>query len=489
VRNDVMRTAIALLVLMTLGAGTAAADATDPILTSGSYYYVVDHITQVDRDAEIMVWMTLPGDRPGQKLKFRNFYPQPVEIVRDHEFGNRLAIWRLEPDDDTEHLIMRYEFDVELTGIQSRVDPHAVAPIDASTKLHKLYTRSEAWLDFDGAVHERARSIVGAETNPYLQAKLIYVWLRDNLDFVPGGTHGQAAADVLSDLKGDCGQFSRLFAAMCRSLGIPSRTVTTQNVFGGLHRHAEFHVDPYGWLPVDISVAQTLKPGGSVLSEAEAEALISSSGLEGFDADWVFGNLPANYLAISVGNNIQVPLGNKSMHRKFVVMEPGGIHAVPQAARFTGVNDDLVHGGFFHFGEPLTSEAVMTKAHQKLASLYLDAGMVDEVEEGCLTAQADQLDGVVSWLNVGRVAMRKGEYARAEAAIKRAMTLATETQQEKLEGLVWSHIYLGKCYDLMGRRDMAVKEYRLVLELKNNYRGALAIVHKYLNKPFTKEDF
>lgn len=484
-----MKIAVVLLLLMTLWTSLAMADATEQLKTSGSYYYVVDHITHVDRDAGITVWMTLPGDRPGQKLKFRNFYPQPVEIIRDHENGNRMAIWRLEPDDLSEYMIMRYEFDVQLDGIRTNVDPNQVLPIDPSDMSLKLYTRSESWLETDGAVAEKAREIVGAETNPYLQARLVFDWMVAGMQFVPGGTFSQRTDDVLTDRKGDCGQYSRLYVAMCRSLGIPARTITTRNVYGGLHRHAEFHLPGYEWLPVDVATAQVLTPGASVLSEAENIELIEAYGLTGFDASWLFGNMPSCYMAISIGNNIKAPVGEHGEIREFIVMEPGGIHAVPQAARFKGVNEDLVHGGFFNFGEPLIDEDIMAMAHQRLASLYFDAGMVDEVEEGCLLAQSVQKDGVISWLNIGRVAMRKGEYNRAEAGIRRAMTLASTTESEKLEGLVWSHIYLGNCFDLMGRRELAVQEYTTVLELKNNYRNALVIAHKYLNRPFSTDDF
>lgn len=49
---------------------------------------------------------------------------------------------------------------------------------------------------------------------------------------------------------------------------------------------------------------------------------------------------------------------------------------------------------------------------------------------------------------------------------------------------VWSHIEIGKIFDLTGQRDRAVNEYRLALQTNDNTQGALNEAREYLRKPY-----
>jgi len=49
---------------------------------------------------------------------------------------------------------------------------------------------------------------------------------------------------------------------------------------------------------------------------------------------------------------------------------------------------------------------------------------------------------------------------------------------------VWSHIEIGKIFDLTGQRDRAVNEYRLALQTNDNTQGALNEARQYLQKPY-----
>jgi aminopeptidase N len=51
---------------------------------------------------------------------------------------------------------------------------------------------------------------------------------------------------------------------------------------------------------------------------------------------------------------------------------------------------------------------------------------------------------------------------------------------------VWSHISLGKIFDITGQRERAVAEYRQATQTNDNTQGALEEARKYLQKPFEK---
>jgi tetratricopeptide (TPR) repeat protein len=53
---------------------------------------------------------------------------------------------------------------------------------------------------------------------------------------------------------------------------------------------------------------------------------------------------------------------------------------------------------------------------------------------------------------------------------------------------VWSHIQLGKIFDMTGQRDRAVNEYRLAVQTNDNTQGAVNEARMYLQKPFQRPE-
>jgi hypothetical protein len=53
---------------------------------------------------------------------------------------------------------------------------------------------------------------------------------------------------------------------------------------------------------------------------------------------------------------------------------------------------------------------------------------------------------------------------------------------------VWSHIAIGKIFDLTGQRDRAVNEYRLAVQTNDNTQGAVNEARLYLQKPYTRPE-
>jgi len=53
---------------------------------------------------------------------------------------------------------------------------------------------------------------------------------------------------------------------------------------------------------------------------------------------------------------------------------------------------------------------------------------------------------------------------------------------------VWSHIALGKIFDLTGQRDRAVNEYRLAVQTNDNTQGAVNEARQWLQKPYKRPE-
>jgi tetratricopeptide (TPR) repeat protein len=52
---------------------------------------------------------------------------------------------------------------------------------------------------------------------------------------------------------------------------------------------------------------------------------------------------------------------------------------------------------------------------------------------------------------------------------------------------VWSHLQLGKIFDITGQRERAVNEYRQALQTNDNTQGALDEARRYMQKPFDRD--
>lgn len=64
---------------------------------------------------------------------------------------------------------------------------------------------------------------------------------------------------------------------------------------------------------------------------------------------------------------------------------------------------------------------------------------------------------------------------------------AVNGDQEPKWTLVWSHLFLGKIFDITGQRERAINEYRRALETNDDTQGALAEAQKYLQEPYHRE--
>ncbi len=482
------RLVLALLIVV-LTSVSALAETQEPVEVTGSYWYVVDHITQVDDGARVRVWLSMPGDRPGQIVKIRNISPQPAEIIVDHDHGNRVVYWDVMPEPDTEIMLFHYDFDATMTPVSMTPDDQAAIHFDRTSNVFSRYTAASDLIRIDGEVASTALRIVGDETHPERRAKRLFDWLVGNLEFEPGGTSDSNTLGTLQSRRGDCGQYSRLFTAMCRSLGIPARTIATHWLTGGMHRLAEFYLPPHGWVPVDVAVAQVLVPESTLFTAAEAQMFAKAKGIPVMEPDWLFGNAPSSQIVLSVGNDLELVPADGSAPRMFATLEPGGDRAKPAALIIEGLGDEYVAGGFIAWGSVLDEEQARDMTHQKLVSRFLSKGLYDVAEQGCLQMQADDPDDVTSWMNLGLVNLRAGLFDKAEACFNRALRGHVTGRHEKFESSIWAHNYLGNCYDLMGRREMAVEQYDEVIALDNNYRGAVKYALLYLTRPFTTSDF
>lgn len=184
------------------------------------------------------------------------------------------------------HSFIITNYSVDCSVNEARVKPYE----KVTEPLYTTYTAPDSLVPAsDPAIASQAAAVVKKEKNPWKQANLLYQWIGSNIAWSRNVNPRNTAAQSLTDKRGDSQDLSVLFCAMARSLGIPAVPVAgilvDANRQGAVHWWAEFYVENFGWVPVDLAIP----------------ALDGSVGRS-------FGSLDVNHIAFSRGWTDQTPM-------------------------------------------------------------------------------------------------------------------------------------------------------------------------------------
>ncbi len=112
-----------------------------------------------------------------------------------------------------------------------------------------------------------------------------------------------------------------------------------------------------------------------------------------------------------------------------------------------------------------------------------DAGEYDQAIKEYQRALDQSRNSSLAHFRLGEVFFNRGDYNTAANAFRDALNGDRDPAWTE----VWSHISLGKIYDISGQRDRAVNEYRLAQRTRDDTQGAQAEVEKYLKDPYKRE--
>lgn len=456
---------------------------------TGRYWYFVDNITREEgKQPSIRLWMALPQNRPGQKATIGQIVPEPIEILKDKATGNQVVFWQIKDlPEDGGSLVFSVDFEVENHAVTFSIDPAKVQRVDKSSEEYRLFTASAPWVEITPELAAEAKKIVGAETNPFLQAGLVYDWVLENMTYHYPDVHSRGVKAAFAQLKGDCGEFSHVFIAMMRSLGIPARSVVANWYQGSGHAWAEILLPPYGWVPVDTSGAQLVSTGlKGQMDETQIKKFMETRGIPSRDPRYLLGNLYPHRLEVFVGDYVtftsKVPEGTRSFH----FLQPGGSTGWPPAILLDGLSKKTVHGGFFFFGKKSRDrKAAEQRAQQTLAAAYLAAGLPEKAVVGLEKTLELKPDNATTQFLLGQTYFHLRRYNDAITFLQHS--LAGKGGSTKASTDVWALILTGMCYDALGERDDAVTAYQKAIDSGVDFNGSLKTAKKFVATPFKHE--
>ena len=219
---------------------------------------------EVDADAvpageTLRVWMPLPYENLRQRNVTLVKSSHPATLSQGSVHHTVYMEAKAEAGKKT-HFEINYTYDVGERHIPQSTMLKRLKPYDKQSATYKRYTASEfPHQVVTPQMQILAKTIVGTETNPVLQASKIYDWIAGNFEWAGAreySTIPNIPEYVLHIQHGDCGQVALLYITLCRSIGIPARWESGWMLHPGevnLHDWAETYFEGIGWVPTDPS--------------------------------------------------------------------------------------------------------------------------------------------------------------------------------------------------------------------------------------------
>ena len=161
------------------------------------------------------------------------------------EYGNKLVTLRWENTDEEVipyKLVIRVKHDGFSTAI---TDIHA-----GNDSKYLKYTNLTRW---NPEIGSKSQELCGTSVNDLICVAKLSRWINENIRYDSTVSKRVEPAEwVFENKRGTCDEFSNLFIAMCRSIGIPARGVNGMSHDGqswGNHGWAEVYLN--NWIAVD----------------------------------------------------------------------------------------------------------------------------------------------------------------------------------------------------------------------------------------------
>jgi transglutaminase-like putative cysteine protease len=155
-----------------------------------------------------------------------------------------------------------YAVSYDVTLYELSVDFSKVTTIpsyDTTAPEYSRYTGArDVYVDPDNAtITTIANSLATGNPDVLTYAKAAYEYVASHYQYLNPNTGLHPLAELLSAGGGDCGNLSSIYISLLRHRGIPSRHLVTIRPDGSYHVWADFLLQGYGWVPVDVTFKQS----------------------------------------------------------------------------------------------------------------------------------------------------------------------------------------------------------------------------------------
>ncbi|HWY45444.1 MAG TPA: transglutaminase domain-containing protein [Candidatus Sulfotelmatobacter sp.] len=214
---------------------------------------------------QVDLWLPYPQNDDYQKiLKANVTSPFATRIATESQYGNKIV--HVEVKNPAAGAIpVTMEFTVERSERVQKDFKEVKAAGGAAPANLQRWLQPDHLVPLDQRIREMSAEITAGRKTDVEKARAIYDYVLANMKYDKSGT-GWGNGDIYwaCDAKrGNCTDFHALFIGLARTAGIPAKfeigfplpADKHDGEIAGYHCWAEFYLNGYGWVPVDISEA------------------------------------------------------------------------------------------------------------------------------------------------------------------------------------------------------------------------------------------
>ena len=195
----------------------------------------------------------VPINWPEQKVRLVSEKKSPGVRVHQSEFSGRAAMLTMQVPFIATGRSAVVERIYEITRYRLRflLDPKKLAVSEKPSRQLRTFLAAAPGVEIKSRlVVNLAKSLRKTDDDGWTSASSFCQWIRKNVRY-QGGTY-RGAESAMKQRSGDCEDMTALFVAMCRTSGIPARTVWVQG-----HAYGEFYLETKNrqgyWIPVQLA--------------------------------------------------------------------------------------------------------------------------------------------------------------------------------------------------------------------------------------------
>jgi Transglutaminase-like superfamily len=222
------------------------------------------NVTQVDftlkydvnipgKTSKIRLVVAIPNTISGrQKIIQTNFSPEPTNILVKN--NNRYAEFVV--NNPPKHFSGEINVKAEVYRDDLTVARNKRRINDLNEPDFNEYLQSEKFIEKDDPLIQQAAAHI-TTSSEVSAVKAIYDYVVDNMNY-EFHEEDLGAAVAIRGKKGDCTEYSTLFAALCRAKNIPARVISGYTVEWHTtpkHNWVEVYMKECGWVPFDPTLA------------------------------------------------------------------------------------------------------------------------------------------------------------------------------------------------------------------------------------------
>ena len=169
-----------------------------------------------------------------------------------------------------------YDFDITINKFQFDFDQvTTIYPYDKNSDIYRWYTgKSGRYVDpGDSIIVETGNRIWEISTDVLDYARKCYEYVAANFKYLNPLTGLHPLPELLRNGGGDCGNLSSIFISLLRYKGIPARHIVTVRPNGTYHVWADFYLEKYGWVPVDVTYKNS-NPRGDYFGKFDGNGIV-----------------------------------------------------------------------------------------------------------------------------------------------------------------------------------------------------------------------